>query len=86
MGGCFSCRLKKYRTRSFPCAPPATRRTYSGIYQEKEVSERLNEVTEEAVTSRNSSKLNGELSGMDVREWLINLDLPLIKYGTHPSL
>ena len=78
MGTCFS---TPDHTHSFPCAPPATRRTYSGIYEEREVSERLSEVATELSGSNNFIKLHGELSALDVREWIINLDLPVIKYG-----
>ncbi|CAK0737023.1 hypothetical protein CVIRNUC_000842 [Coccomyxa viridis] len=76
MGSCMS---TPDHTHSFPCEPPATRRTYSGIYEEREVSERLSEAAKETSGSKNFIKLHGELSALDVREWIINLDLPVIK-------
>ena len=82
MGSCMS---TPDHTHSFPCEPPATRRTYSGIYEEREVSERLSEAAKETSGSKNFIKLHGELSALDVREWIINLDLPVIKYGAQRS-
>ena len=83
MGSCMS---TPDHTHSFPCEPPATRRTYSGIYEEREVSERLSEAAKETSGSKNFMKLHGELSALDVREWIINLDLPVIKCGAQRSL
>ena len=83
MGTCFS---TPDHTHSFPCAPPATRRTYSGIYKEREVSERLSEIVTGLSGSKSFSKLHGTFSALDVREWIINLDLPVIKYGALQAL
>ncbi|CAL5218423.1 g101 [Coccomyxa viridis] len=76
MGTCFS---TPDHTHSFACAPPATRRTYSGIYEEREVSERLSELATDLSGSKKYTKLHGTFSALDVQEWIINLDLPVIK-------
>lgn len=45
------------------------------------MSERLSELATDLSGSKKYTKLHGTFSALDVQEWIINLDLPVIKYG-----
>lgn len=45
------------------------------------MSERLSELATDLSGSKKYIKLHGTFSALDVQEWIINLDLPVIKYG-----